>query len=52
MYHVEIKTKYNVIKMDIDDPNDPQFLEILEQPYVIEVYIEQKDVAFVKKKKM
>lgn len=52
MYYVEIKTSYNVIKLSVDDPNDEQLLEILEQPYILEVKIEQRDdVAFVKKLK-
>ena len=42
MYIAIIKTKYNVIKLEIDNPNDPQFIEILEQPYIEEVRIEQK----------
>ncbi len=42
MYIVTIKTKYNVIKLEVENPNDQQFLEILEQPYVEEVRIEQK----------
>ena len=53
MYYVEIKTKYNTIKLNVEDPNDPQLIEVLEQPYVLEVRIEQRDdVAFVKKLKM
>lgn len=42
MYIATIKTKYNTIKLEIENPNDPQFIEILEQPYVEEVRIEQK----------
>ena len=42
MYIATIKTKYNVIKLEIENPNDPNFIEILEQPYVEEVRIEQK----------
>lgn len=53
MYYVEIKTKYNTIKLSVDDPNDKRLIEILEQPYVIEVRIEQReDLEFVKKLKM
>lgn len=42
MYIATIKTKYNTIKMEIENPNDPNFIEILEQPYIEEVRIEQK----------
>lgn len=53
MYYVEIKTKYNTIKLSVEDPNDPKLIEVLEQPYVLEVRIEQReDTAFVKKLKM
>lgn len=45
MYYVEVKTKYNTIKLAVDSPNDPQLLEVLDQPYVLEVRIEErKDV--------
>ena len=40
MYRVRIKTKYNVINLIVDDVNDPEVQEILDQPYVEEVYIE------------
>lgn len=42
MYYVEVKTKYNTIKLKVEDANDPQLLEILEQPYVLEVRIEER----------
>lgn len=42
MYIATIKTKYNVIKLEVENPNDPNFIEVLEQPYVEEVRIEQK----------
>lgn len=52
MYYVEIKTKYNTIKLSVEDPNDEQLLEILKQPYIIEVRIEQREeMPFVKKLK-
>lgn len=40
MYKVRIKTKYNVINLIVNDVNDPEVQEILDQPYVEEVYIE------------
>lgn len=42
MYYVEIKTKFNTIKLSVEDPNDPKLIEVLEQPYVIEVKIEER----------
>lgn len=50
MYKVEIKTKYNVINMQIEDINDPKFLEICEQPYVIEVRAEKIKELTLKKR--
>lgn len=41
MYKVEIKTKYNVIHLEVEDLQDEQFQEIVNQPYVIEVRAEQ-----------
>lgn len=41
MYEVEIKTKYNIIRMKVEDINSPEFLEICEQPYVLEVRAEK-----------
>lgn len=41
MYKATIKTKYNVITLDIQDTNDEQFKEVCEQPYVEEVRLEQ-----------
>lgn len=40
MYIIRIKTKYNVINLKVDDVNSPEVQEILDQPYVEEVYIE------------
>ena len=40
MYKVRIKTKYNIIELIVDDVNSPEMKEILNQPYVVEVYIE------------
>lgn len=39
-YLVKIKTKFNFIELLVDDVNSPEMKEILEQPYVEEVYIE------------
>ena len=51
MYYVEVKTKYNTIKLRVEDPNDPQLLEILEQPYVLEVRIEERQELIERLKK-
>lgn len=37
MYNYVIITKYNAILLAVDDPNDPDLLEILAQPWVISV---------------
>ena len=42
MYYVDVKTKYNTIKLCVEDPQDPQLIEVLEQPYVLEVRIEER----------
>ena len=41
MYKLTIKTKYNVITLEVEDYNTPEVQEILEQPYVVEVKIEK-----------
>ena len=41
MYTIHIKTKYNVIHWEVEDYHDPKVQEVLDQPYVLEVYIEQ-----------
>ena len=43
MYYVEIKTLYNTIKLIVNDMNDPQLLEILEQPYIVDVKVKTKE---------
>ena len=47
MYNFEITTPYNVIYLTVDNPNDPDLVEILEQPWVIDVkywrVLEEKD---------
>lgn len=40
MYLVKIITKYNTIKVITDNVNSPQMQEIINQPYVEQVYIE------------
>lgn len=40
MYKVRIKTKYNVIELEVEDIHTPEMDEIFNQPYVEEVYIE------------
>ncbi len=52
MYIATIKTKYNTIRLEIENPNDPNFIEILEQPYVEEVRIEQKIEQLKKERDM
>ena len=41
MYLITIKTKYNVIRWEVEDYNSPEVQEVLEQPYVEEVRIEK-----------
>ena len=43
MYKVRIKTLYNVINLEVEDPNSPEMQEIYDQPYVVEIYIESKE---------
>ena len=40
MYKITIKTKYNVINMQVEDYNTPEMQEIFEQPYVEEIRID------------
>ena len=40
MYRLTIKTKYNTIVLDVENYNIPQVQEILEQPYIVQVEIE------------
>ena len=35
MYRVTIKTKYNVITLEVEDVNEPNLQEVLEQPYIL-----------------
>lgn len=52
MYRITIKTKYNTIQLDVENYNIPQVQEILEQPYIVEVKIDnlEKDKVKVLKK--
>lgn len=40
-YEIYIKTKYNEIKIFVEDINDPQVQEILAQPWVEDTKIEK-----------
>lgn len=43
MYIVKIKTKFNTIELEVDDMNTPEIKEILNQPYIEEVYIQSME---------
>ena len=43
MFLVTIKTKYNVIRLEVEDYNTPELNEIYDQPYVEEIRIENLD---------
>lgn len=43
MYLVKIKTKFNTIELEVDDMNTPEMQEILNQPYIEEVYIQSME---------
>lgn len=51
MYKITIKTKYNVINLEVEDYNTPELNEIYDQPYVEEINIENLDKPKVLKKK-
>lgn len=51
MYYFDIKTKYNTIKLSVEDANDPQLLEILDQPYVLEVRMQERNELIEQLKK-
>ena len=40
MFDIQIKTKFNVIQISVDDLEDPEVKEILEQPWVEEIKVE------------
>lgn len=55
LFLVRIKTKYNVINLQVEDYTTPEMQEIFDQPYVEEIYIENlnsksKKLERVKKK--
>lgn len=51
MYEIEIVTKYNTIKLIVEDYNTPQVQEILNQPYILSVNIKKiKSNAKVRRK--
>lgn len=50
MYQITIKTKYNVIHLNVEDYNTPEMQEIFEQPYVEEIVIEHNKVKKLVKK--
>ena len=43
MYIVKIKTKFNTIELEVDDMNTPEMKEILNQPYIEEIYIQSME---------
>ena len=43
MYLVRIKTQHNTIYLKVDDMNTQQMKEILNQPYIEEVYIQSDE---------
>ena len=49
MYNVEIITKYNVIHLQVEDLQNEEFIEIIEQPYVVEVKAEKVKTLGLKK---
>ena len=42
MYIATIKTKFNVIRMEVEDVNSDEFQEVINQPDVQEVRIDRK----------
>lgn len=49
MYKVEITTKYNTINIEVENLYSEEFLQIVEQPYVIEVKVERIKEKVLKK---
>lgn len=39
MYYIVVKTKYNEIKMLLEDFYDESFQQLIQQPYVMGVYL-------------
>ena len=50
MYRITIKTKYNVITMQVEDYNTPEMQEIFDQPYVLEIRIDKIEKGKVRKR--
>ena len=51
MYELIIITKYNTIKLVVDDYNSPEVKEILDQPYIISIELHKlKNKTKVRKK--
>lgn len=48
MYKVEIKTKYNTINLEVEDINNPEIQEIFDQPYILEIRIEDEKRRILK----
>lgn len=48
MYKITIKTLYNTIHLEVEDYSIPSVQEILEQPYIVEVQIENLEKRKVK----
>lgn len=47
MYYIVVKTKYNEIKMLLEDFYDESFQQLIRQPYVCGVYlqcVDEKDI--------
>lgn len=40
MYDIQIKTKFNVVQISVDNLEDPEVKEILEQPWVEEIKVD------------
>ena len=49
MYKVTIITQFNTIVLEVEDLYSPEFQEIIEQPYVIEVKAEKIQDLTLKK---
>ena len=56
MYYLKIKTKFNELELIVDDYHDEEVQEILNQPYIEDVYLcnidEDKKENYSKVKKL
>ena len=56
MYYLKIKTKFNLIELIVDDYHDEEVQQIINQPYVEDVYLrcidEEKEESYSKVKKL